>query len=144
MEIKKELCFPIPFPARHISVSINRPAEEVYGFVVNGANLPQWASGLSGGSIKKTSDGWIAESPMGQITIQFAETNNFGVLDHDVTVPSGEVFDNPMRVIANNDGSEVVFTLYKRTGVSDEDFEKDAETIAKDLQKLKEILEQAS
>jgi hypothetical protein len=129
------------FPARHISIGIHRPADEVYGFASNGANLPQWASGISGGTIKKTSDGWLADSPMGTITITFADPNTFGVLDHDVTLPSGEVFDNPMRVIPNNDGSEVVFTLYKRTGVTDEEFEKDAQTITKDLQALKEILE---
>ncbi len=52
------------FTAKHISVSINRPAAQVYEFVSNPENLPKWAAGLSG-SIKKIDEDWIAESPMG-------------------------------------------------------------------------------
>jgi hypothetical protein len=33
-------------------------------------------------------------------------------LDHDVTLPSGETLSNPMRVVPNGTGSEVVFTLF--------------------------------
>jgi hypothetical protein len=128
------------FPAKHISVAINRPAAEVYAFASNPENLPEWASGL-GGSIRKVGDDWIADSPMGPIKIKFADTNKFGILDHDVTLPSGAIFDNPMRVFPNNDGSEIVFSLYRRPGVTDEEFMADMKTIEKDLQTLKAILE---
>ena len=37
--------------------------------------------------------------------------HDHGVLDHDVTLPSGETVHNPMRVIPDGDGCEVVFTL---------------------------------
>jgi uncharacterized membrane protein len=40
------------FMAKHISVSINRSAAQVYEFASNPENLPKWAAGLSG-SIKK-------------------------------------------------------------------------------------------
>lgn len=36
------------FLAKHISVSINRPAKEVYYYASNPENLPEWAAGLSG------------------------------------------------------------------------------------------------
>jgi len=39
------------FKSRHVSVSINRPADQVYEFASNPENLPKWAAGLSG-SIK--------------------------------------------------------------------------------------------
>ena len=126
--------------AQHISISINRSATHVYDFVANPENLPKWAAGVSE-SIRKVGNDWIADSPMGTIKIKFAETNTFGVLDHDVTLPSGVTFDNPMRVIPNNEGSEFVFTLYRRPEMSDEEFKKDAEMIEKDLKKLKTILE---
>lgn len=128
------------FKSQHISVSINRPADDVYEFASNPANLPQWASGLSG-SIKKTDGEWIAESPMGNVRVKFADENRFGVLDHDVTLPSGEMFYNPMRVFPNGDGSELVFTLYRLPGVSDGAFANDAKTITQDLQTLKSLLE---
>jgi uncharacterized membrane protein len=52
------------FTAKHISVSINRSAAQVYEFAANPENLPKWAAGLSG-SIRRVKEEWIAESPMG-------------------------------------------------------------------------------
>ncbi len=128
------------FKSRHISVSINQPEGQVYEFASNPENLPKWASGLSG-SIKNVNGVWIAESPMGQVKIEFAVKNIFGVLDHDVTLSSGEKFYNPMRVFPNNDGSELIFTLYLRPGMTERMFAEDAATVAKDLEKLKTLLE---
>jgi uncharacterized membrane protein len=129
------------FKSMHISVSIDSPAEQVYEFASNPENLPKWAAGLSG-SIKNVDGDWIAESPTGSVIVKFAERNRFGILDHDVTLPSGEKVDNPMRVFPNNDGSELVFTLYQRPGVSDRAFEEDAKMVAKDLESLKALLEE--
>lgn len=128
------------FPARHIGISINRSAAEAYAFASNPLNLPQWASGL-GGSIVQEGEKWIADSPMGRITLQFARHNELGVLDHDVTLENGQTFYNPMRVVPNGDGCEVTFALYRLPDVTDDAFEKDASTIASDLRKLKAILE---
>ena len=128
------------FPAKHISVSINRRADEIYTFVSNPQNLPQWAAGL-GGSISRVGDDWIAESPMGAVKVKFADQNPFGVLDHDVTLPSGEIVNNPMRVLPNGDGSEFVFTLFRRPQMSDAEFAADMNAVEKDLQTLKAILE---
>lgn len=129
------------FLSKHISISINRPATQVYDFASNPENLPKWASGLSGSSIQKVGNDWVSESPMGRIKIKFADKNSFGVLDHDVTLPSGETFYNPMRVFPNDDGSELLFTLYRRPGTSDEEFAKDAATIEADLRMIKSLLE---
>jgi hypothetical protein len=126
--------------AKHISVSIERRAAEVYEFASNPENLPQWAGGL-GGSIKKVDDEWIAEAPMGTVKVKFAEQNKFGILDHNVTLSSGAKFYNPMRFFPNNDGSEVIFTLYRQAGMSDQKFADDAGSVERDLNKLKTLLE---
>jgi len=128
------------FESQHLSVSINRSADRVYEFASNPENLPQWAAGLSG-SIKNVDGEWIAESPMGSVKVKFADKNKFGVLDHDVTLPSGEKFYNPMRVFPNNNGCEVIFTLYRRPGTSDQAFAEDAQAVTSDLIKLKTLLE---
>ena len=128
------------FIAKHISVSIDRSAAQVYEFASNPENLPRWAGGLSD-SIKKVNDEWIAEAPMGRVKVKFAEKNKFGVLDHQVTLESGVKFYNPMRVIPNNDGSELVFTLYRQPDMSDQTFAEDGELIEKDLKNLKTLLE---
>ena len=128
------------FKSQHICVSINCSADEVYEFASNPKNLPKWAAGLSG-SIKNINGDWIAESPMGRIKVKFAGKNKFGILDHDVTLPSGEKVYNPMRVFPNNNGSELIFTLYQRLDMSDRMFAEDAKLVEKDLRKLKSLLE---
>ena len=126
--------------ARYVSVSIERPPADVYAFAADPENLPRWASGL-GGSIRESGGEWIAEGPMGQIKIRFAPPNDLGVLDHDVTLPTGETVHNPMRVVPNGAGSELTFTLFRRPDMTDEQLEKDAEWVRKDLLKLKALLE---
>jgi hypothetical protein len=126
--------------SRHVSISINHPANEVYEFASNPENLPKWAAGISG-SVKNVNGDWIAESPMGRVKVKFADKNRFGILDHDVTLPSGETFYNPMRVFPNKDGSELIFTLYQRSGMSDKDFRNDEKQIKADLEKLKALIE---
>jgi len=128
------------FESQHISISINRPATEIYEFVSNPENLPKWAAGLSG-SIRKVGEDWEADSPMGTVKVKFADNNKFGILDHDVTLPSGAKMYNPMRVFPNSDGSELIFTLYRRPGMSEEMFAEDSKEVARDLQKLKTLLE---
>ncbi|CAL9344259.1 hypothetical protein SUDANB176_00334 [Streptomyces sp. enrichment culture] len=129
--------------SRHISICIDRTADDVYAYASDPANLPAWAHGL-GGSIEKVGDQWVAESsPMGRITVSFAPRNTLGVLDHDVTLPSGKTFCNPVRVITSGTGSEVVFTLRRQPEMSDADFERDAGMVAADLARLKEVMESA-
>jgi len=125
---------------RHISIFIDRPHEEVYEFASNPVNLPRWATGL-GGSIRHVDNEWIADAPMGRVKIRFAAWNEFGVLDHDVITEGGDSFHNPMRVVPNGKGSEVTFMLFRREGVSDEEFSADAEWVSKDLRILKDIVE---
>jgi hypothetical protein len=122
------------------SIGIARKPAAIYAFVANPRNLPKWASGL-GISVKKVGRQWLADSPMGKVRLRFAPKNAFGVLDHLVTIESGQTFNNPMRVQANGRGSEVVFTLYRLPGVSDAAFAKDAKTIRHDLATLKSLLE---
>ena len=126
--------------SRHVSTHIDRPAQEVYDYASDPANLAAWAAGLSSG-VEQVDGEWIAESPMGRVVVAFAARNAFGVLDHDVTLPSGETFYNPMRVTVDGAGSEVVFTVRRQPGMSDEEFERDADTVSADLIALKRLME---
>ncbi|MFF3604175.1 SRPBCC family protein [Streptomyces sp. NPDC002463] len=129
--------------SRHVSISIDRSVADVYAYASDPVNLPAWAHGL-GKSIEKVGDEWVADSsPLGRVTVRFVPRNDLGVLDHDVTLPSGQTFYNPVRVIADETGSEVVFTLRRRPEMSDAEFERDADTVAADLTRLKGLLESA-
>jgi hypothetical protein len=130
--------------SRHISVWVDAAPEVVYAIAADPEQLPRWASGLAGGALRQTVDGWVADSPMGQVVIEFAPINEFGVLDHVVRMPSGEAVYNPLRVIPageNQPACEVVFTVRQRTGMTDEEFDSDAATVAADLDRLRQLAE---
>jgi hypothetical protein len=72
---------------------------------------------------------------------EFAPPNDLGVLDHDVTLPSGETVYNPLRVAPDGDACEVVFTVRQRADMTDGDFARDAAAVSADLAKLKSLVE---
>jgi uncharacterized protein YndB with AHSA1/START domain len=127
-------------PSLHLSVSIDRPAAEVYAYARDPANLPAWAAGLAGG-IALVDGEWVADSPMGRVVVRFAEVNPFGVLDHDVTLPDGTVVTNPLRVLPDGAGCEVVFTLRRAPGTTDDEFDADATAVTADLAALRRVAE---
>ena len=126
---------------RHISVYIARRPAEVYEFASDPRNLPRWAAGLARSEVREDGDEWVAEAPFGRVRVRFVERNTLGVVDHDVTLPSGATIRNPMRVVPNGEGSEFVFTLIRQPGVSDAQFAEDKAAVENDLKTLKGVLE---
>ena len=49
-----------------------------------------------------------------------------------------------MRVVPNGEGSELTFTLFQQPGMSQQQFEEDAQAVAHDLHTLKTLLESES
>ena len=129
---------------RHLSIYIARDPSHVYEFASDPRNLPQWAAGLARSDVTRTGDAWIVDAPFGKVTIRFAPKNALGVMDHDVELESGVTVHNPMRVVPNGEGSEFIFTLFRRPEMSDEQFAEDGRAVEADLRTLKELLERAS
>ena len=127
---------------RHVSRVIARPWREVYAYAADPAHLVHWASGLATATVTPVGDGsWHASSPFGEVTVRFAGPNDLGVVDHVVAMPDGTEVLNPMRVLPHDDGAEVVFTVRRRPGMSDDDVAADAATVAGDLETLRGICE---
>ena len=128
--------------SRHVSVWIDAPAELVYEFAADPQTWPRWAAGLAAGGLHQSARGWVAQSPMGEVTVEFAPPNAFGVLDHVVRLPSGEAVYNPMRVVpggVNESQCEVVFAVRRRPGMTDEQFDADVAAVAADLETLRRL-----
>lgn len=120
--------------SRHISLWIDAAPDAVYAFASDRTELPRWAAGL-------------ADPALVDADVEFAPVNPFGVLDHVVRLPSGEQVYNPMRVISGGvgePGCEVVFTLRRRPGVTDGEFEADASAVLADLATLRGLIEGGS
>jgi hypothetical protein len=125
---------------RTVSISIERDWREVYEYASVPQNFARWASGLGSG-LEPSGEDWIAQGPEGPIRVRFSPPNDFGVLDHVVTVAPGVEILIPLRVVANGSGSEVALTLFRQPGMSDEKFAADADWVRRDLERLKALLE---
>jgi Polyketide cyclase / dehydrase and lipid transport len=130
--------------SRHVSISIDVPPEVVYEFAADPQTWPQWAAGLAESGLRQTAQGWVADSPMGEVKVEFAPVNTFGILDHIVHLPSGDAVYNPMRVLPYGVGEprcEVLFTVRQLPGMTDEQLDADANSVAADLATLKRLVE---
>ena len=127
--------------ARIVHITIGRDWREVYTFAAKPENMPLWASGLSSGLAPDGTD-WITSGPLGNARVTFSPLNDFGVLDHLVTMESGLKVHNALRVVPNGDGAEVMFTLLKLPDMSEEQFASDADWVTRDLEALKKLMEE--
>lgn len=75
-----------------------------------------------------------------EVVLQCANDNSFSVPDHDI-LSDAERLRVPMRVLANDEGSELVFSLCRLSGMSDEDFQADEGMVRQDLAALKGLLQ---
>lgn len=134
----------MPPESRHVAVAIDRPWREVAAFVGDPANLPAWAEGL-GTDIERRADGVLtARTPAGTVEVRFGPANPFGVADHEVLLPTGDVVRVPLRVLPLDDGAEVVLTVRRAAGMTGGDFDADEAAVRTDLARLKRLLESAA
>ena len=121
--------------SHHVSRVIGASPDAVYEYASDIENLPRWAAGLAQAEVVREGDSLFVESPMGRVEVRFVERNRFGVLDHDVTLPSGTVVTNPVRVLAHPEGAEVVFTV-RQIELDDDAFARDVAMVTADLERL--------
>jgi hypothetical protein len=126
--------------SRTITTSIDRDWREVYDFASIPENFARWAAGL-GRRFERSGEDWLAEDPDGRpIRIRFSRPNEYGVLDHVVTI-GGRETNNAVRVVPNGTGAEVMFTLVRAPEMTDAIYAADAAAIERDLGTLKSLLE---
>ena len=105
-------------------MTIERSALDVYNYILEPKTLAKWASGLSPA-----------------VKVRFVERNKYGVLDHYVSVDAGPEVYMPMRVFPNGEGCEVLITVFRQPGTTEEKFVEDTKWVRRDLEALKELLE---
>lgn len=126
--------------SRHVSRVIAASPEAVYEFASNPDNLPKWAAGLAKTEVVREGDTLFVDSPMGKVAVPFVPRNEYGVIDHDVTLPSGTIVTNPVRILAHPEGAEIVFTI-RQIELTDEEFDRDTGMVEADLERLKGLVE---
>ena len=124
-----------------ISLQIDYPYDLAYRFLAEPRNFADWAA-VDRDSYKPLANGdWVGDLPFGPRHFRFTPANDFGVLDHAIFVPGEPLFYTAMRLMPNEVGTELVFTVYQRPGVDDAMFDSGIEWITTDLLALKSLLE---
>jgi hypothetical protein len=119
-----------------VHISILSPPSAVIGFVRDVYNWKTWAPWIK--DVERSSErDWVLDTDAGTMKLHFVETNSFGVLDHVVALASGVRAFNPMRVVPNGRGSELVMVVFHRPDASDEEFEGDVAAVRADFARLK-------
>lgn len=130
--------------SKTISISIDRPVDAVYQFMAEPQNMPKWTTALGPSFHEIGARTWIADEPpdpRGPVTMRFCERNEYGVLDYEVSRSGEAALLVPIRVFANEDGTELLFTYLQRPGVTNEHLESEVEWVTTDLLTLKALLE---
>lgn len=81
------------------------------------------------------------ETPQGKVKIRITGKNELGILDHYITPSTCAEILVPMRVVPNGTGSEVIFTVFRQPGMTDDSFSKDIGLVEQDLKSLKAVME---
>ncbi len=129
--------------AKVITCSVRRNARDIYEMLWRPESFTRWASGLSSASLERDDLGWKAQGPEGPIRITFTEHNDLGVMDHWVDLGNDLIVYVPLRIIPNEDGSEVMLTLFRQPSMSAEKFAEDEAWVRRDLAALKTFAEGA-
>lgn len=129
------------FHSLTITIAINRPHAEVYEFLAEPLNLPTWATGVERIEHREGDD-WVASTSSGELIFRYTPRNAYGVLDFSIRRrDEDEPRAVPARVFANGDGAELTLTHYQRAGMSEAEFDSEAEWIRADFETLKALLE---
>lgn len=125
-----------------IVLHIDYPYEATYRFLADPQNFASWAA-IDGNSYRPLGNGdWAAMTGFGGIRhFRFTPANSFGVLDHAVFVPGEPLLWTPMRVMPNEEGTDLAFTFYQRPGTSEAEFASAIEWVTTDFLTLKTLLE---
>jgi hypothetical protein len=119
-----------------VHISILSPPSAVIGFVRDVYNWKSWAPWIR--AVERSSErDWVLDTDAGAMKLHFVEANSFGVLDHVVALASGVRAFNPMRVVPNGRGSELMMVVFHRPDASDEEFDRDVAAVRADFARLR-------
>jgi hypothetical protein len=131
-------------PARSItkSIAIDRPPAEVFEYLADARNWPQW-SVVNVLAIEPAGDPgwWKMTTPRGIGELRIRGDAATGLIDHDFRDPQA-AWTVPARVVPNGRGAEFLITFFQPAVLDDEEFDRQAALVDTELATLKNILEE--
>src|SRR5215510_2773505 len=123
------------------TISIQSPADAVFAFVADPANLTRWAIGFAK-DVTADVDVWLVTTGDGeQVSLRPVTDEALGVVDFHMVMPGGIESVAWSRVVPRGEGSEFLFTQVQVSGMPDELFDGFVDTVEHELTTLKALME---
>lgn len=124
-----------------VSMTIDAPPHQVSEDLADAGSHPEWATEFFSGEADYQGDGtWRMTVPRmgGPVLFRIDGDTSRGVIDMYLA-PEGAPFGPPLpvRVVPNGDGADVLFTLARYPGQSDEEWNEGLESMRRELLNLK-------
>ena len=128
------------YRAEVVHVSILATPRQVFDFLADVNNWKTWAPWVRGVA-KSSARDWTIEIDGGALHLHFVEANSLGILDHTVTLASGDTIYNAMRVSPNASGSELSMIVLQTPPATSTQFEQDVQSVRDDFGRIKRVVE---
>ena len=130
----------ILYRAETVTISIDCPVQTVYEFLADPRNMPSWIADI-GPTVTHVGEDWVVETPAGPYAFRFCRRNRFGVLDFAMFRDGAPMVQMPVRVVANEGGTELMLTVYHLPDKAEVIHASELEWIRVDIATLKTLLE---
>lgn len=127
-------------PSQTISLTIPRNWVDLYETIWKPDYFPKWIGALSETTLEQDGTWWKIVGAESAKKIRFTDHNPYGVMDRYVDTGFGKEAVVPMRVVGNEEGSEVLITIFRQPFTSEEKFAEEIATVQQDLQRLHTLL----
>jgi len=122
-------------------ISINASPDDVFAFVADARNLPQWAVGFCRSIRPDNGDRWIAATPLGEIPIWFECSADARTIDFHFEPAPGVVAIAFSRIMPNANGCEYLFTQFQGEGMPDDVFDAQVHALIEELHVLRGVMQ---
>jgi hypothetical protein len=122
------------------AISINALPDEVFAFVADPHNLPQWAVGFCRSIRRDENNRWLVTTPSAEIPISFDCRAEARTIDFYFTPAPGLEAAAFSRVMPNGAGCEYVFTQFQVDGMSGDAFDAQVQALVEELHVLRGLI----
>src|SRR3954469_16896630 len=120
------------------SVSIAAPPETVLGFLADARMLPRWAPNFAT-AVRPEGDHWRVDNGETEFAIELRVSRDAGTID--ILRPGERRRGFFMRVIANGEGSECVFTQVFPAGTPEDAVVRQLQIVESELESVRESVQ---
>jgi uncharacterized membrane protein len=128
--------------SQDVTVVIEQPFDQVYGFLADPLNFPSWGPVQSTEIHHLHGSDWLVEINGGPMVLRFSAPNLDGILDYWMFGP-GQAVGNvvPVRLTQLGEACQITLTWTQPAGVSDELYASQLDVALHYLTRLKRLLE---